>query len=174
MAGIVSPLFILRTARHWITITKHWKNDAKKSVSQLDVISGRTMLLTGRINKIDKSPYEAFLSLREINFDKIWSLTLNAHEEDISIQLPDNGTIEVEVFVWHAQLEVLPSVSRVFIEQQPDKNGTFGCAEIIRAIDTDRFECRINDSNIIIYTEEDYDISVGNFVRFEGELHAEI
>lgn len=135
------------------------------------------MLLTGRIKKIDRSPYEAFLTLSDTNIKTIWSLTLQGSDDELVMPLDANGNLKIEAYVWLADnIEKVERTENHYLTQKHDQNGTTGCGDIVKVLGADEFECNVNGlaGTIRIESEKDYDVSVGDTIKFSGELHAEI
>ncbi|MCP4398965.1 MAG: hypothetical protein GY801_16905 [bacterium] len=135
------------------------------------------MLLTGRIEKIDRSPYQAFLTLSDTNIKSIRSLTLQGSDDELVMPLDANGNMEIDVYVWLADnIQQVECAETHYLIQEHDQNGTSGCGEVVRVIETDELECIVNGlaGTIRIESERAYDISVDDTIKFSGELHAEI
>ncbi len=135
------------------------------------------MQVTGRIENIERSPYEAFLTLSNTNIKSIWSLTLQGSDDELVMPLDANGNLKIEAYVWLANnIEKVGRGEGHYLTQKHDQNGTSGCGEVVRVLGNDEFECKVNGlpDTIRIESEEDYEVAVGDTIKFSGELHAEI
>ena len=135
------------------------------------------MILTGRIKKIDRSPYEAFLTLGDTNIKSIWSLSMQGSDDELVMPLDADDNLRVGVYIWLVNsIEKVKGGEAHYLTQKRDQNDTSGCGKVIRVIEADEFECEIDGlvGSIRIESEKDYEISVGDTIKFSGELHAEI
>ena len=81
------------------------------------------------------------------------------------------------MYIWLARIVELPSNdTNTYLIQETNKNGTIGCGKITRTLSNDCFECVIHGINtsLLVELEEEVNIEIGMYVKFKGELHAEI
>lgn len=133
------------------------------------------MNLSGIVKSIERLPYEALLEIENSSVEGISSISVRSTKENVLFDFSTGDNIHLLVSVWLATVtEVSEVTKQTYISQPENKNGLFGCGEVVKLKSDGELEVLINGIKIRLDIENSPRINFGNFITFHGELTTEI